>query len=242
MCIRDSKADEEYRAKKKAEKEEIRRAHACDDLICEMHKLRQRLEDVGDDAKGILDDLAKEDNCADHLSPTALAWMRKLAEEAAKVQAAFQTYKQAWEANGMDWQEEAHKKKLEDCAENDEDEEGEEGEEGDGEEDDDDDEDDAMLKKKEGEAEEQPTAEDRAFIDDSEPSKPVPRQEWRQILQDQAEGRSNAARATDDEFYQGGGRSSGGGAASSSSSNSFAGPSNPSATPQAPIVKKKPKQ
>ena len=123
-------ADEAHAEGLKKEKEAEARANECNDLMCEVHQLRQKLEEMGDDAENIMNDFARLDNC--DLSTDTLTWMRVVAAEAMKMQVRM---RKLIEDSEIDWEVKEHEAMIKLCdadKEDDEDDggEGEEGEEG----------------------------------------------------------------------------------------------------------------
>ena len=130
-------ADEAYAEAQKKEREMEARSSECKDLLCEVHQLRQKLEEMGDDAENIMKDFARLDDC--DLSAVTLTWMRVVVEEAMRMQVRMRAL---IEGSDADWEVEKHNEMIKLCdVDNDEDEDEDGDGDGDGEEGDDDDDD-----------------------------------------------------------------------------------------------------
>ena len=125
-------ADEAHAEAQKKEEEMEARSSECNDLMCEVHQLRQKLEEMGDDAENIMNDFARLDDC--DLSAATLTWMRVVAAEAMRVQVRM---RKLIEDSEIDWEVKEHEEMIKLCDADKEDEddkyyggEGKEGEEG----------------------------------------------------------------------------------------------------------------
>lgn len=105
----------------------IERAYKCEHLTCEIHKMRQTLTEMGDDAQGIMDDIAKDkEKCG--VTEVEMEWMSIVVEFAKRTQKRMEGLLQN---ESVDWQVQAHKTKLEDCFEEEEEEDQDEDQDGD---------------------------------------------------------------------------------------------------------------
>jgi hypothetical protein len=100
-------ADEE---KHRADEREI----MCESFMCQMHELRERLGNIGDEATEIMDNIDKEDGCDEHIDDDEIEWYKEITDHAVRVQKILETMKE----RGGGWNEEYHKQFLEECDEN----------------------------------------------------------------------------------------------------------------------------
>ena len=64
----------------------MKAAEECQDLVCQVHELRAQMEEIGKDAKALMDGIEERKDC--NLSDATLSWMRQLAKAAMDTQEA----------------------------------------------------------------------------------------------------------------------------------------------------------